>query len=732
MDKLFLINDIYSYIGTSCMERILWIDPNYEYCFSIDVFSKKLNIKHNIISVLEENLENGLITIVTEDPTYKTNTDLGLSAYAKTLLQKAEKIINFIDNKKNEPDLFYDATFRRKIILEAAENFQISDVTIYKYLRKYWQGGKIIESMICDKNKCGGKGKERSSSNSKKLGRPNKIVRIAKLNSRKDIIDKYSGVNLTEEDKEKFRKAYQRYYLNSKGTSLSMAYELMIKDFYFTIEEENGELIKKNKPVFEIPTESSFRSYYYNKYRDIETETRKRLGDKAFERNHRALKSNSFYWSFGPGAVAQIDATETGVYLVNRIVRNQGVGKPTIYFVPDVFSTMICGVCVMVGPPSWDGASSAIYNCVEDKVEFCKQFGLSIDKNKWPNSTLPSKIMADNGELAALLPEPIISHLGIRLENAASWRGDQKGLVENDFCVYERRIKPFLESMVHKSYRERGERDPKLDAQLDIEEYTRIVLRTVIHHNNKEMPNYPLSRAMIEDSVYPTPVNIWNWGVKHMSGNLRKLPEEYIKLNLMRRGVATVTERGIRFGETYYDCEKANLENWYVNARRKGYKTLNVCFDHRNMNKIYIINENASKFEICEMMKEYEAFRDRTFEEIHQYKEQHEIEMILNKDNKIKNDFELNEGIESDIKQSKKRRDNFKINKKDLVHNIKEQRAQESQSYGKKQALNIDIETNLGPETNKNDNNIENNNGSMQDTIRKSIFNQIVSTLGDD
>ena len=75
------------------------------------------------------------------------------------------------------------------------------------------------------------------------------------------------------------------------------------------------------------------------------------------------------------------------------------------------------GVHITLESPSWKQALMAIKNCAEDKVEFCKRFGVDITHEDWPVSCLPSVLVADNGELGGSGVEDIIAALGITVEN---------------------------------------------------------------------------------------------------------------------------------------------------------------------------------------------------------------------------------------------------------------------------------------------------------------------------
>lgn len=64
------------------------------------------------------------------------------------------------DLVSKEPNIFKNE--RGKLILEATEKFGCTYKTIYKYLKRYWQRGKVKDSLLPDYKNCGNKGNKRT------------------------------------------------------------------------------------------------------------------------------------------------------------------------------------------------------------------------------------------------------------------------------------------------------------------------------------------------------------------------------------------------------------------------------------------------------------------------------------------------------------------------------------------------------------------------------------------
>ncbi len=115
--------------------------------------------------------------------------------------------------------------------------------------------------------------------------------------------------------------------------------------------------------------------------------------------------------------------------------------------------------------------------------------------------------------------------------------------------------------------RERGgDKDYRIKAKLDIYQFTQILIKCVLYHNNHyHLDYYKRDEDMIEDNVQCIPIELWNWGgiANRGGGTLRTVPEDVIKLALMPADTATVTPKGIRYKDMYY-ASKTMLKKWSV------------------------------------------------------------------------------------------------------------------------------------------------------------------------
>lgn len=97
-----------------------------------------------------------------------------LSAKQKSIRDKAWEIVEPLVAGDAEPDIF-DKKIHRSLIKEAARKHGVTVTTVYKYLRKFWQRGKIKNSLLPDYENSGAAGKERKAGE-KKRGKPRKYA----------------------------------------------------------------------------------------------------------------------------------------------------------------------------------------------------------------------------------------------------------------------------------------------------------------------------------------------------------------------------------------------------------------------------------------------------------------------------------------------------------------------------------------------------------------------------
>ena len=633
-------NTLLKYKDTDRIERILWFDKVTDVIVLIDIFNNSWPYFQELSSIQQLIIQED-IEIIEVDPCFRIIDEEKLSAKEKEKREFAWKILRYMFHRVNVPQIFIQEE-RKKILSVVVNEFNVSRNTVDNYLKRYWKRGQTKGVLVSDYYNCGGYGKEKKASD-KKRGRPLKFTTSEAGN----------GINVDDNMKRIFRIAINKYYNTTKKNPLTTVYELMIRDYFTEQYEDNN-----NRKAFlladkaKIPSLQQFR-YWFNKERNIKKETVSRFSLKEYELKNRAITGRNRPDGTYPTAKYQIDATIADVYIVSRYNRKWIIGRPIVYFILDTFSSMVVSLNVTLEGPSFVGAMGALANSFRNKKEFCKEYDIEIEESQWPTGYVPDAIICDRGELLSDGIETLINNLGVTIEYTSSFRGDLKSQVERFFKTVHGRVKPFLPGFIDTDFRKRGGKDYRLDAKLDIYQFTQIMIKCVLQYNNSHViKEYDRDNLMIKDNVEPVPIKLWNWGIKNKSGTLRKVDEKIIMLSLMPKGEASVTERGIKFKGMYYSSETTIKERWFEKARLNGSWKVAVHFDPRSMENMYIVHDKGKRYEKCTLLQHQSRYINKTLEEI-EYLLLSEKMTVKEKDNSVlQSRIDLHTDIEAIVEEA--------------------------------------------------------------------------------
>ena len=582
--------------------------------------------------------------------------------------EKAWEVVNFIISQLNGIEI-YIHKYRAPVLRQAEQLFEVGNKTLKKYLLMYWKGARTKNSLLPFYDKCGGRGQEKKVG-TKKIGRSR-------------ILLKGQGINVDENIKWIFKKGLNSYYYNERKNSLKVAYELIIKEHFSSQTRD-----KSGKQVLvlheKLPTYEQFL-YWYRKNKDIKKEVSTRGSSKEFYQKNRAIVGNSIQDSgIGPANLYQIDSTIFDCYLVSMLNRNIIVGRPVLYTIMDVYSRVITGINVTFESfNGYVGAMIALENAMSDKVTFCKKYGIDIQESEWPTA-VPSKIMADRGELENGQIENAIANLGISIQNTPPYRADYKGIIESGFKQLNIKIKPFADGVVtnSKNMLERGEKDYRLKANLNLYEFTKIVIKTVLFHNNHHvLSQYVTNEMQIEDSIEKIPIKIWEHGIKTTKGQLRTLPAEIIKLNLYPTAQASMTAKGVYFNKMYYLSANLLKNNDFAKARTGGSWKVTVSYDPRDLTTIFLISDDKQSFEELTLVEYLSKFQHMAIEDINSVMTDEEARSKQGKEQELQakiNLFSEIEGIVAGAREEAGAEQDINASKtsrlKGIKENLKEER----------------------------------------------------------
>lgn len=319
-----------------------------------------------------------------------------------------------------------------------------------------------------------------------------------------------------------------------------------------------------------LPEESriSFSQFYYHfqdwterNYNSILQATDGRINYLLKDRD--TLEKND-YSPCGPGSRFFIDSTRCDYCVVDRFHRNIKLGRPMLTLVTDVMSRMIVGYHLSL----FSGESNltfrlALFNAFTDKVSHCKRFGIDITTNQWPCKYLPTSLVTDNGSpYKSLISDSVCETLHIAIESLEPCRGDLKGELEHMFFS----INNHFGRLPGKVTKDR-DLDYRKEACVTMPELHQLVIQFILNYNMSTAVNLKATPDLAGVDILPTPINLWNWGIRNRSGLLRSLSPERIYSALLPTISARITRNGLLVKNHYYTNSVARDEyEWFVKA----------------------------------------------------------------------------------------------------------------------------------------------------------------------
>ncbi|CAM4135884.1 Mu transposase C-terminal domain-containing protein [Psychrobacter arenosus] len=498
-------------------------------------------------------------------------------------------------------ELFYLADVRSKIIKDIVSSGKSTNQTLYRLIRRYWQRGQVPNALIPNYKNSGAKGKKRIAKDTK-LGRPR-------------VYKKGTTALINEDTERLFSIIINKYLLNDHKYTIVYAYR-KFKTIYRSlnpdIEEEN------------FPSIWQFKHFYHREFTSVQ-KLKVRHNKISYNKDIRQLNSTVNTQVLGPGSRYEIDATIADIYLLSDSDRKSIVGRPVIYFVADVFSRMIAGFYIGFENPSYTTSMQALKMAVTDKQDYCKEYGVNITADKWPCIGLPDAILADRGELLGHQIETLEKSFSVRIENTPPYRGDLKPVVERYFRTMQAKFKPFAPGVVTGvKEKKKGGRDYRLDAALTITDFTKIMINSILMHNNShQLRSYDRDSDMPPD-LPAVPLQLWNWGLQHRTGKLRSVSEKSLHISLLPRKKATLSDLGIKLFGNYYICAEIREQGWLHRKNTVNRpKTLVVAYDPIDANTLYVFYEKDSlKYWEAHLSDRSREFRDCSFWEVWQIQQE--------------------------------------------------------------------------------------------------------------
>jgi len=486
----------------------------------------------------------------------------------------------------------YYRSGRGRLVQSRSDETGTPRKSLYKNLRQYWQRGAMPNALLPDYRKSGGKGQKKVSK--KKLGRPRKT-------------SPGTGITVDASIEKMFRLVLDRYYVNDKGHSLPYAHRRFLDMF---------EAANPNVQPEDYPTIAQIRYFYHREYENADR-IRLRVNRISYQKDIRPLIGTATAGVVGPGSRYEVDATIADVYLLSAD-RQRVIGRPTLYVVVDVFSRMVTGFYIGLENPSYVTAMNALSTSMLDKSELCARYGAEITSEQWPTVGVPDAILADRGELLGHQIESLEKAFGVRIETTPPYRGDAKGIVERYFRTLQAEFKPFTPGVVTGTkVRKQGGKDYRLDATLTLDDFTQIMVASILHRNQYAvLSKYDRDPDMPNDMAL-TPLNIWNWGIKNRTGRLKNVSEQALRIALLPRQKVYLSDLGVSCFGAYYTSKELLASGWLHRNGERRVTDLQAAYDPAVADHIYLFPEkDSSEYWVCSLTDRSRQFRGKSMWEL--------------------------------------------------------------------------------------------------------------------
>ena len=428
----FKVGDILVDKKTSTRYRIIFVSGTQVIVCQMDC--NKLNLLDFDIAIIESLLDTLDLTIANEEaPVYDTRK---LPLSVKERFDFYSSVIKKVSATYGPDYLALGSKVPKLELEEILSESKMARATLWKIIRVYLQSGFNLYSLI-DKRTDSGR----------------KEWKYEKKPGRKTSYGLSFGTVIDERTKEEFKEGLD-YYKSGRAKTYEDAYDFLCLKYYGTYEQTPEGVVKTLLPASARPTFRQF--YYYCKTNITQEEVDAIKTSRQEQRNNkRLLLSDSLKGINGPWDCFEMDEVEVDLSLVSVDDPTKVVGRPIVYLMLDVYTRMIAAVSIAFDNNSVLGFTNCLMNLADNKVGYCKKYGLTITENIWPSGYLPLRIRCDRGaEYRSKRVNQICRELGINIQLVTAGTGSLKGNVEQLFHIMHSAQNPDLENkgLIEKRY----------------------------------------------------------------------------------------------------------------------------------------------------------------------------------------------------------------------------------------------------------------------------------------
>lgn len=464
------------------------------------------------------------------------------------------------------------------------------------------------------------------------------------------------GITLLDKTNIKKVITFIKNSLNRKNI-VKKAYILFVRTFEVVKDERGHPVLIDNKPQL-LPEEfriskGQFRYHFLKLITKAEL-TKIVYGNIAFDKDHADKQGSARDGVIGPSYRYEIDATVLDIY-VRYSYDTTGrftMGRPVLYLVIDVYTTMIVGMYIGFHGPDWAGAAEAMINAMSDKVSYAAKFGVIIRPEDWNVHHICFHLTADNGSEYSLynLRSILRSELGLRVVNIVrAFRGDCKGIVERKFGVLNDAFIHFEPGAIT-PFQRKDEAHPSNDTLWDLDSLHAAIIEEIIFHNNNADRTHLHDKRAAQLNIGISPQALWDFYIdEEMNGGRPTSPEDQTKIRwaFLREETASVRSTGIYFNGIWYNSQYAKKKKWFLRAKEHGKFDITVRWTKTSTNCIWYRCDEGEIYPLHIDLKKSKRYADERWESaLHQqelYKDKKHISEQKSLADEVEKEYRIDE-----------------------------------------------------------------------------------------
>ncbi|XOB65885.1 Mu transposase C-terminal domain-containing protein [Deferribacteres bacterium DY0037] len=507
------------------------------YCNGIKYVFKAANDSKSIYATNEENGKIEILNI-SDIMDSNSNEDERFPIYAESeeheLYYKiASERLNIIKPLLNRAP--------KKEVIARGKAFNVSYVTLYKWIKAYESSGRILSALAPKYNRRGAPNRSRLNENTEKVIQ--------------DLIE--------------------THYLTTQRKSKKSTY-IKIKNLC-------------NKLGYDVPSKGTV----YNRIARIPSAKAhtKRYGAKPGYDQYGVVEDN--FKADHPLSVIQIDHTPLDIQIVDEQYR-RSIGRPYITLATDIYSRLPYGWYISLDNPSYFTVGQSIYIGIRDKERQLKTLG--IEGGEWPIWGLPKSVIihTDNAkEFSGRDLEFFCNEFGINLDHRPVTKPQFGGHVERFIGTINQKLHELPGSTFSNS-QDRGEYDSEAKAIFTLAELEKWIMQFVTSIYNKTIHSdlgiSPIEKY--EEGIFGDDENAGTGYPEIVQGEYL----EKMRIALLPSFTRTVQREGVVFERVYYFSDVLRK---YVKAKDKAggpCKQFTFRYDPRSMKKLYFYDPDIKDF----------------------------------------------------------------------------------------------------------------------------------------